>query len=127
MMIDGIEIWTLGAAGPVNIGVIDVIGPVVRPLAVSVGQIQAEFPEFTNTDPALIGYKLADAERLVDFGFGPLRDDAVKYLACHLIALSPHGEQARLVESQEPGGATTTYERHYLLLKRSTVVAQMAV
>lgn len=96
-------------------------------MTVTVDQIQAEFPEFVNTDPVLIGYKLADAERLVDFGLGLQRDDAVKYLACHLIALAPHGEQARLVESQEPGGATTTYERHYLLIKRSTVAPQMVV
>jgi hypothetical protein len=43
--------------------------------------------------------------------FGAHYDDAVKYLACHLVCLSPHGEPARLVESQEPGGASTTYER----------------
>lgn len=98
-------------------------------MTVTVDQIQAEFPEFAHTDAALIGYRLADAERLVDRGgaFGALRDDAVKYLTCHLIALMPHGEPARLVESQEPGGASTTYERQYLALKRSLVQAQMVV
>lgn len=97
-------------------------------MTVTVDQIKAEFPEFANTDSGLIGHKLADAERLVDQGaFGVHHDDAVKYLTCHLIALAPHGEPARLVESQEPGGATTTYERQYLAIKRSVVQAQMVV
>lgn len=96
-------------------------------MTVTVDQIKTEFPEFANTDSALIGFKLAEAERLVDLGLGLQRDDAVKYLTCHLVALMPHGELARLVESQEPGGATTTYERQYILLKRSIVQAQMVV
>ena len=97
-------------------------------MTVSVDQIKAEFPEFLNTDSALIGFRLADAERLVDQAvFGACTDDAVKYLTCHLIALSPHGEPARLVPAQEPGGASTTYERQYLAIKRSLVQAQMVV
>jgi hypothetical protein len=91
-------------------------------MTVTVGQIKAEFPEFVNTSAELIGYKLADAERVVGGAvFGELRDDAVKYYACHLIALAPHGEFARLVESTELGGASTTYERQYLKLVRSAV------
>lgn len=97
-------------------------------MTVTVDQIKAEFPEFVNTDSALIGFRLADAERMVDRAvFGDLTDDAIKYLTGHLIALAPHGEPARLVESQEPGGATTTYERQYLAIKRSVVQAQMVV
>lgn len=97
-------------------------------MSVTVGQIQSEFPEFANTDPALIGYRLAEAERLVDpSAYGALTDDAVKYLACHLIALMPHGEPARLVESSESTGASTTYERHYLAIKRCVVQAPMVV
>lgn len=96
-------------------------------MTVTVDQIKAEFPEFAHTDSALIGFRLADAERLVGSAFGIHTDDAVKWLCCHLIALAPHGEPARLVESQEPGGASTTYERHYLTLKRSLVQAQMVV
>lgn len=98
-------------------------------MTVSVAQIKAEFPEFANTDAGLIGFKLADAERLI----GPdalatsgnplgLRDDAVKYLACHLICLAPHGEFARLVESDSPGGASTTYERQYKAILRGTIM-----
>lgn len=96
---------------------------------VTVDQIKAEFPEFVNTDSALIGYRIDDAVRLVDqAAFGDHTDDAVKYLACHLIALAPHGEPARLVtEAAKPGGATTTYERQYLAIKHSVVQAQMVV
>lgn len=97
-------------------------------MTVTADQIKTEFPEFANTDSALIDCRIADAMGLVDQGaFGLRYGDAVKYLACHLIALTPHGELARLVESQEPGGATTTYERHYLYIKRSVVQAQMVV
>jgi hypothetical protein len=96
-------------------------------MTVTVDQIQAEFPEFASTDPVLIGYKLADAQRLISADvFGNLVDDAVKYYACHLVALAPHGEFARLVESAEPGGASTTYERQYLKLVRSTVIGPIA-
>lgn len=92
-------------------------------MTVTVAQIQAEFPEFAKTDPALIDYKLADAQRLIGGeDLGGLRDDAVKYYTCHLIALAPHGEFARLHESQEPDGATTTYERQYRLILRSTIL-----
>jgi len=93
-------------------------------MTVTVDQIKAEFPEFAATDSWLISRRIDDAMRLVDStAFGEHADAAVKYLACHLVALSPHGEPARLVESQEPGGAGTTYERQYLLLKRSAVFA----
>jgi hypothetical protein len=94
---------------------------------VTADQIKAEFPEFAHTDSGLIGYRIADAQRLVGSAYGALADDAVKYLACHLIALAPHGEPARLIASQEPGGATTTYERQYLAIKQSLIQAQMVV
>lgn len=96
-------------------------------MTVTVDQIKAEFPEFANTDSGLIGYRIADATRLVDPGLGVHCDDAIKWLTCHLIALAPHGEPARLVASQEPGGATTVYERHYIMLKRSVVAPQMVL
>lgn len=97
-------------------------------MTVTVDQIKAEFPEFANTDSALIGYRLEDAQRLVDpSAYGEHTDDAVKYLCCHLIQVSPHGEPARLQPSQEPGGASTTYERHFLRIQRSVIQAPMVV
>lgn len=93
---------------------------------VTVDQIKAEFPEFASTDSAVLAAKLADAKRLVSQSqLGGHYDDAVKYLACHLVALAPHGEFARLVESQEPHGASTTYERHYQKILRSVIVTPM--
>jgi hypothetical protein len=87
-------------------------------VAVTVDQIKQEFPEFANTDPRLIAAKLADATGLLNKdSFGPLWDQAVKYKACHLLALSPSGEYARL-KDDEGGGATTVYERHYLKILR---------
>jgi hypothetical protein len=95
---------------------------------VTVEQIQSEFPEFASTDPILIGSKLMDAVRLIDGAtFGGLYDDAVKYYTCHLIALSPHGEFARLVEQQSPGGASTTYERQFNHIVRSAVSGPMVI
>lgn len=97
-------------------------------MTVTVAQIKQEFPEFANTNSEVIGYKLADAVRLVSAAdLGDRYDDAIKYLACHLIALAPHGEFARLVESQQPGGASTTYERHYRQILRSTIATPMSV
>lgn len=96
-------------------------------MTVTVAQIKAEFPEFANTSSELIAYKLADAQSLISGAvLGDLHDAAVKYYACHLIALAPHGEFARLVESTEPGGASTTYERQYQKLLRSTVIGPIA-
>lgn len=97
-------------------------------MTVTADQIKAEFPEFVHTDAALIGYCIDSAMRLVDqSAYGVRYDDAVKYLACHLVALRPHGEPARLVESQEATGASTTYERQYQLIKQAAVWAPMAV
>lgn len=90
-------------------------------MAVTVEQIKSEFPEFAQTDPRLIAAKIADAQaRLNQSAFGPLWDQAIKYRACHLIAMSPSGEYARLsVKEQSVDGATTTYEREFRKLVRS--------
>lgn len=83
-------------------------------MAVSVGQIVVEFPEFANTDQGLIAAKLADAQQQLDAtAFGDDYDAAVKYLACHLIAVSPSGEFARLDPTEETDGASSTYERQF--------------
>ncbi len=96
-------------------------------MAVTSAQIKAEFKEFANTADSLIDAKIADATGLLDEGaFGMKYDQAVKYMACHLIALSPGGEFARIKYPHlEADGATTMYERRYAELKRS--VLAMAV
>jgi hypothetical protein len=89
-------------------------------VAVTSAQIKAEFPEFLNADSGLIDAKIADATGLLDeTAWGAKFDQAVKYMACHLLALSPKGETMRLRPDREPEGATTLYERRYLELKRT--------
>jgi Protein of unknown function (DUF4054) len=89
-------------------------------VAVTVEQIKAEFTEFANTDSALITAKIGDATAMLNAtAFGDRHDYTVKYLACHLVALSPGGEFARLDPNKEPDGARTLYEREYLRLLRS--------
>lgn len=91
-------------------------------MPVTPDQIKAEFPEFVNTSSELLAGKIADATGLLnESAFGDLYDQAVKYKACHLIAVSPSGEFARLDPSKEPDGASTLYERHYLRLLKSIV------
>lgn len=71
------------------------------------------FPEFTdvNTEtPDLVSAKLAQATRRVAEGTVSafLRDDLIAYLAAHLIATSPQGQQARL--SSDAGSSTYLVE-----------------
>jgi len=88
-------------------------------VAVTVAQIRSEFPEFNSTNVALIEQKIRDAYNLLsESAFGDVYEQAIKYQACHLIALSPAGEFARLKKPDDQG-AITTYERHLNLLKRS--------
>ena len=89
-------------------------------MAVTSTLIQTEFPEFSETDTTLIDAKIADAVKRVNASvWGDLTDDGVKYLACHLIAMSPEGEQSRLELKSGPdaGKATTTYWLEYERLR----------
>jgi hypothetical protein len=88
-------------------------------VAVTVAQLKAEFPEFAHTDPVLIAAKLRDAQGSVnESAFGGHHDTAVLYYTAHLISLSPSGEFARLVASEQSDGASSTYERHYRRIVR---------
>jgi hypothetical protein len=90
-------------------------------MAVTAAQIKSEFTEFANTDSGLISGKIADALAVLnEQAFGTRYDVAVKYLACHLVALSPGGEFARL-KPDEVGadGARTLYEREYMRVLRT--------
>jgi hypothetical protein len=93
---------------------------------ITTAQIKLEFPEFFSTSPALIDSKILDAYALLSAAaFGDVFDMAVKHQVCHLIAMSPAGEFARL-DTPDKDGASTTYERHLNLLKRS-IAGPMAV
>jgi len=55
------------------------------------------YPEFRETDYNLVVEKIASAELRVQAAvWGDQRDDGVKLLTAHLIAMSPDGERARL-------------------------------
>ena len=64
------------------------------------------FPEFRETPPELVQWKLNEAERRTPasiWGHEAARD-AQGYLAAHLLAISPYGRDARL---QNDDGSTT--------------------
>ena len=95
-------------------------------MAVTVEQIRAEFPEFVRTNEGLISAKLADARAMLnETAFGETHDQAVKYMAAHLVALSPGGEFARLDPNEQEDGARTLYERQYTAVLRGVMGAMV--
>jgi hypothetical protein len=90
-------------------------------MAVTAKSFREEFPEYRNADPGLIDAKLADARGLLSAeAWGAKYDQAVKYQAAHLLALSPTGQFARLDRpDRESNAETTIYERRLSELKRA--------
>lgn len=79
-------------------------------MPVSPEQLRSVFPEFKRASEAMVLEMIAQAERSVDTGvFGDRTDDAVLWKAAHLLALSPFGRAAKLIE--QDGG--TTYGSNY--------------
>jgi len=73
------------------------------------------FPEFAKASPELVDAKLAEAaRRIAPDVWKEKTDDGIGYLAAHLLAVSPFGQQARLVAKD--GG--TVYEETYKQIKR---------
>jgi hypothetical protein len=73
------------------------------------------FPEFKSADTALVMANLNDAALMIDSGvWGVQAAVGHGFLTAHRLALSPFGQQARLVLSDKKGGAPkTTYKAHY--------------
>lgn len=95
-------------------------------MAVSVEQLRTEFPEFAHTDEGLLAGKIADAMAMLNaHAFGDAHDQAIKYMAAHLVALTPNGEFARLDPNEEEDGARTLYERQYMTLSRGVLGAMV--
>lgn len=86
-------------------------------MAVTVEEFIAQFPEFDECPADFIQPFLDDAEECIDRTiWGETKGDiGQKYLAAHMIALSPFGQQARLVTDKNP--KTTTYGQHYNAIK----------
>ena len=76
----------------------------------------ARFPEFEPASPAMVEASLKEAIRNVDSTvFGTKTDDAVSWKCAHLLAISPFGQQARLISKD----GETTYGKYFLELARS--------
>lgn len=71
---------------------------------------KASFPEFKSTADELIQAQLDRAARHCDASvYLDKHEDAVLYRAAHLLALSPQGAAAKMVNKD----GTTTYEKHF--------------
>lgn len=71
-------------------------------MAVTVDEIRAR-AEFRTTEPALVAQAIADAEQLVNRDAYPSAeraDVAVRFMAMHIVALSPFGEHLRQGEAK---------------------------
>lgn len=76
----------------------------------------ARFPEFEPASKAMIEAALDEAVRNVDVEiFGSKTDDAVRWKTAHLLAVSPFGQQARLMSKD----GSTTYEVRFWALAKS--------
>lgn len=76
----------------------------------------ARFPEFEPALLSMVDASLAEAIRNVDSGvFGGKTDDAVGWKCAHLLAISPFGQQARLISKN----GSTTYGKYFIELAAS--------
>jgi hypothetical protein len=81
-------------------------------VAVTYASFISARPEFNNTSitQASVEAAIADAEDQIDEEvWGDQTDIGVSLLAAHLVAISPHGQAARLVAKD---GSTTYYKRY---------------
>lgn len=84
----------------------------------NIDQFLISFPEFADTDADLVNAKLVEAGNELDSEmWGTNFDAAQGYLAAHKLALSPMGQNARLL----PLDGVTTYEKHLRALLIATV------
>ncbi len=85
-------------------------------MAVDRASFLARYPEFEPASKAMIEGEIADAIDNVDTSvFGTKTDQAVRLKAAHALALSPFGQQARLVSKS----GATTYGKQFDALVRS--------
>lgn len=83
-----------------------------------VATFRASFPEFRTASDPLIGLRIAEATRRVaPETFGDLTEDAIGYLAAHLLATSPMGISQRLDDDK----TESTYLKEYLAIRKAKV------
>lgn len=85
-------------------------------MAVDNATFLARFPEFTPATTAMVTAALGEAVRNVDESvFGDKTEDACFWKAAHLLAISPFGQQARMVSKE----GDTTYGKYFNMLAKS--------
>lgn len=82
----------------------------------TLSQFLARYPEFQKAGTALVQSVLAEAATQLDQGvWGNLYDAGHGACAADILALSPFGQQARMV----PKSGTTTYRRRFEELQKT--------
>ena len=93
-------------------------------MTVTLASFRTRFPEFAETDDAMVQAKLDEvAVALDDRVFGARIDEAVAYLVAHRLALSPFGQNARMVAKD----GSTTYGEQYAGIQRAAAGGPWAV
>ena len=89
--------------------------PNVTPFPLALSDFIARYPEFKATSTDLVGAMLNDAALMIDCGvWGPKAGQGHGYLTAHRLALSPFGQQARMViPAKGTTPATSTYKVQY--------------
>lgn len=83
-------------------------------MTVSVDRFRLAYPEFRDTDAALIDQKIGAASvRTSAVSLGECYDQAVMLLTAHLLAMSPDGEQVRLKKENRVTNYLIELERLY--------------
>jgi len=83
-------------------------------MAVTLGAFTTQFKEFQGVDPTLLQAQLDAAALSVDRTiWGAKADQGTYYLAAHMLALSPFGQNARMVDAK----GQTTYWVHFRRLR----------
>ena len=78
--------------------------------ATSSHAFRVRFPEFADLADSLVTAKIGEAQRRCDAGlWGSKYQDGVFYLAAHLLAISPFGQDARLSQANNE---TVYYSEH---------------
>ena len=97
-------------------------------MAVTLADMQAQFPELQRAGAPLLTAKLRDADAMTAADYPPtLRDIRVKYLAAELVVQSPAGEFARLNSAKEADGASSLYERQRVAIDRAAGLGAMVL
>lgn len=88
-------------------------------MAVSVQNFKDAFEEYRKTDEATVAAKIRFARQRIDAGvWGDKYDQGVMYLAAHLLAVAPAGQNTKL---KPENAAKTVYWQEYERI-RNTVV-----